>query len=104
VRIELLYFDDCPSYGALRVRLERVLAHHGFAEQVELVRVASLEEAEAKLFLGSPTLRIDGRDVEPGADKRTDFGMKCRIYSSSEGLRSIPADELIATALKRAAA
>ena len=59
MRIELLYFDDCPSYGALRVRLERVLAHHGFAEQVELVRVASLEEAEAKRFLGSPTLRIE---------------------------------------------
>ena len=104
MRIELLYFDGCASYPALRQRVERLLADHGFTVHLELVRIASREEAETRRFLGSPTLRVDGCDVEPGADKRADFGMKCRIYSSSEGLRSIPADELIATALKRAAA
>jgi hypothetical protein len=103
MRIELLYFDDCPNYEALRLRAEQVLVDHGLAEHVELVRIASREEAEANRFLGSPTLRVDGHDIEPGADERSDFGMKCRIYTSAEdGLRPTPADELISTALLRA--
>ena len=103
VRVELLYFDGCPSYEALLSRVERLLAELGRAEQLELVRIASLEEADAQRFLGSPTLRVDGRDVEPGAGERTDFGMQCRIYRSSDGLRPTPSDELIAAAFRSAA-
>jgi hypothetical protein len=61
-----------------------------------------MEEAQERRFLGSPTLRVDGRDVEPGADERTDFGMKCRLYLSEEGLRPAPSDEVIAAALEGA--
>jgi hypothetical protein len=102
MRVELLYFDDCPSYQALRPRVERLLADRGLVEHLELVRIASMEEAQARRFLGSPTLRIDGRDVEPGADERTDFGMNCRLYPSEEGLRPAPSDQLIAAALEGA--
>ena len=87
MRVELLYFDDCPSYQGLRPRVERLLADRGLAGHLELVRIASIEEAEARRFLGSPTLRVDDRDVESGADERWDFGMKCRLYASEEGLR-----------------
>jgi hypothetical protein len=45
---------------------------------------------------------VDGRDVEPGADARTDFGMKCRIYARDEGLLPTPSDDVIAAALDRA--
>ncbi len=103
MRVELLYFDGCPSHEALQPRVERLLAERGLAEQLELVRITSPEEAEARRFLGSPTLRVDGVDVEPGAEERTDFGMTCRIYSSPDGLRPAPSDELIAAALDRAA-
>lgn len=102
MRVELLYFDGCPSYQGLRPRVERLLADCGLVEHLELVRIASLEEAQAHRFLGSPTLRVGGRDVEPGADERTDFGMKCRIYASKEGLRPAPSDQVIAAALDRA--
>jgi hypothetical protein len=102
VRVELLYFDDCASYPALRLRVERLLADHGFTGHLELVRIASREEAESRRFLGSPTLRVDCCDVEPGADERTDFGIKCRIYASVEGLKPTPSDELIVAALGRA--
>lgn len=60
-----------------------------------------MEEAEAYRFLGSPTLRVDGRDIEPGADERTDFGFKCRVYRGAAGLRPTPPDELIVAALDR---
>jgi hypothetical protein len=103
VRVELLYFDGCPNYEGLRPRVERLLAELGRVEQLELVRIGTLEEADAQRFLGSPTVRVDGRDVEPGAGERTDFGLQCRIYRSSDGLRPTPSDELIAAAFYAAA-
>lgn len=101
VQVELLYFDGCPSYRALRPRVEQMLAERGLAG-LELVPITSAEEAEARRFLGSPTLRVQGRDVEPGAEGRTDFGMTCRIYRSAEGLRPTPSDDVIGAALDRA--
>lgn len=102
MKVELLYFEGCPSYEALRPRLEQMLADRGLREKLELVKITTVEEAEAKRFLGSPSVRVEGHDVEPVADDRTDFGMKCRIYPSTEELRHTPTDEIIVAALDRA--
>jgi hypothetical protein len=42
-------------------------------------------QAEEERFLGSPSVRVEGVDIEPGAGERTDFGLKCRLYRTSEG-------------------
>lgn len=101
MKVELLYFDGCPGYEELRPRLERLLAERGLPVSLELLPVTNLEEAKEKQFLGSPTVRVDGRDVEPAAAHRADFGMKCRLYSTSTGIGHSPPDELIAAALER---
>jgi hypothetical protein len=100
VRIELLYFDGCPNHEALLSRLRAVLAHEGIEERVELHRVQSLKDAERDRFLGSPTVRIDGGDVEPGALARGDFGLKCRLYRSKQGISGLPSDEWIVDAIR----
>lgn len=51
-------------------------------------------------FLGSPTVRVDGRDVEPGADVREDFGLKCRLYRTEDGLTGTPAEEWLVAAIR----
>ena len=99
MRVELLYFDGCPSYERFLPRLEALIAQTGVDAGLELRRVESLEAADSERFLGSPTIRIDGRDVEPGADDRTDFGLKCRLYPTSDGLQGIPADDDVVAAL-----
>ena len=98
--VEVLYFDGCPGYEALLPRLRRLLRQSGEDTAVYLRRVESPEEAERERFLGSPTLRIDGRDVEPGADERADFGLKCRLYRGPTGAAPLPPEEWIAAALK----
>lgn len=100
--VELLYFDGCPSYEALLSRLRELLWETGVETPVELRRVETPEEAECERFLGSPTLRINGRDVEPGADVREDFGLKCRIYRGPAGASPVPPDEWIIDALEKA--
>ena len=57
--------------------------------------IASPDEAAAARFLGSPTVRIDGRDIEPGAEDRTTYAYACRTYGNAPA----PPDELILAAL-----
>jgi hypothetical protein len=71
VKVELLYFDGCPGYEAMVPRLRELV---GDSAEVKLRRVESPGAAEAERFLGSPTLRIEGEDVERGAAERDDFG------------------------------
>jgi hypothetical protein len=101
VRVELLYVDDCPGCEELRPRLRRLLAERGLAQSLELLRVSTPEQAKAQRFLGSPTVRVDDRDVDPEAERRTDFGVKCRLYPTAAGAAHAPSDELIVTALDR---
>lgn len=101
LKVEVLYFDGCPSHEALLPRLRELLARARVDAVIELVRVADADAAERARFLGSPTVRIDGEDVEPGAAERTDFGMKCRLFATPDGLRGMPAEEWVLAALTR---
>jgi len=67
-----------------------------------LRRVESVEAAERERFLGSPTVRVDGGDVDPDAPARTDFGLKCRLYRSSEGTSGVPPERWVLSAIRRA--
>jgi len=100
MRIQLLYFDGCPNHETLLPRLRAILAAEAVDEEVELRRVESLEAAERERFLGSPTVRIDGDDVEPGAGERTDFGLKCRLFRSDAGASGVPPEEWITAAIR----
>ncbi|MDQ3721623.1 MAG: thioredoxin family protein [Actinomycetota bacterium] len=82
-------------------RLRQLMAEAQVDAPVELKHVRSIEDAEHERFLGSPTLRIDGRDVDPGAARRDDFGLKCRLYATGCGLRGEIPDELITAGLTR---
>src|SRR5215218_4129592 len=103
MKVEMLFFDGCPNHEALLPHLRALLNAGGANDtDIELVRVEDADAAEAARFLGSPTVRIDGEDVEPGADDRTDFGLKCRLFATPEGLRGMPADEWVIRGLERA--
>ncbi len=101
MKLEVLYFDGCPSHEALMPRLRELMAQAGVAAPIELKPVESVEAAERERFLGSPTLRVDGHDVDPAAGERTDFGLKCRLYPSADGLRGTVPDEFVVAALTR---
>jgi hypothetical protein len=103
MRVELLYFEDCPNYEALLLRVRELEADVGEREEVELRRIETDDEARRQRFLGSPTVRVDGVDVDPDAAEREDFGLKCRLYTTPEGIRSVPLDDWIRSALRRSA-
>ena len=102
VRIELLYFDQCPNYERYLPRLRRLLDEEAPGAEVALRRVETDRAAVEARFLGSPSVRVNGVDVEPGADDRADFGLKCRLYRSEEGLSGIPVDAWVRAAVAAA--
>lgn len=101
VAVEILYFDGCPNQERLLPHLRELLRRARIPVEVELRCVADQAAADRERFLGSPTLRVDGRDVEPGADQRNDFGLKCRLYRTSRGMSGLPDDEWILESLGR---
>jgi hypothetical protein len=97
--VEVLFVDGCPHHGALVSTLRDLLARTGLDAELTSRRVRSEREAVELRFLGSPTVRLDGRDVEPGAEVRTDYGMGCRLYRTADGVTGMPPDALIRGAL-----
>jgi hypothetical protein len=98
-RVELLFFDGCPNHQALEPHLRALLERRWPGTALELRRVESDEDAQRIGFLGSPSVRVDGRDVEPGADTRDDFGLKCRLYRVEGRLAGTPSNAWIVDAL-----
>lgn len=98
-RIELLYFDGCPGYEVLLPRLRAMQAELELPGPVDLRRIETADQAERERFLGSPTVRVDGVDVEPGAADRTDFGLKCRLYREAGETSGLPPEQWIRDAL-----
>jgi hypothetical protein len=98
-RIEFPYFADCPSHPEALALLRRVLEERHLEPEVEVREVRTDEEARALAFPGSPTIRIDGRDVDPeGAGARP--ALTCRIYRLPDGRVSpLPTREQIEEAL-----
>lgn len=79
MKVELYFWEGCPSYPEAKALLEQVLGERGIEVPIELREVRTREEAEALRFPGSPTIRIDGRDIDPdGAEAPP--ALTCRVY------------------------
>ena len=103
MKIELLYFDGCPNWQAVLEEIKGLLTAKGLDDQVDLIQVASNQEAESLEFPGSPTIRIDGEDVELDISTSS-FQLACRIYEVDGKLQGMPPKEWIDAALDAAAA
>jgi hypothetical protein len=104
VRVELLYTEDDPSYMAARQNLVEVLNEDAFETTIQMITVRSEADAAFLAFPGSPTIRIDGEDIDPSAVESVGLGH--RTYPGEEGRAgasaSVPGKQLIRTAVERA--
>jgi hypothetical protein len=99
MKVEILYFDGCPTYETATKTVRAILAEEGVEAEIELVAINSDEEAQRLRFPGSPTIRVEGEDLFP-APEREDWRLGCRVYATPEGLRRSPTAELLREALK----
>ena len=97
MRIEVLYVPGCPNYEPAVERLQAVLESQSLQAEICSVPINSEEQAKALLFPGSPTIRIDGKDVEP--HETVAPSLACRLYGNRSG---VPSEELLRLAISRA--
>ena len=79
--------------------MRRVAAELDEELDLRLVEIADADDAIERRFLGSPTVRVKGMDVEPGAEDRRDYVFACRVYRSTSGLGGRPEEAWIRSAL-----
>jgi hypothetical protein len=99
-KVEILYFDGCPTYLEAEKTLREILEGQCGDAEVKLVAVNTDEEARALRFAGSPTLRVDGEDLFP-VPERAEYALGCRVYATSEGLRGSPTATMLSEALTK---
>lgn len=102
MKVELLYFEGCPGFRPTLSLLQQVLDEEGISARVQTISVDSEDSARKYRFLGSPSIRVDGEDIEPEARTATDFGMKCRIYDNEGVPGGVPVESMIREALREA--
>lgn len=104
MKVEVLYFDGCPNHKPTLGRVLEALNEEGISAEVSEVKIPDDTVARAAGFLGSPSIRINGLDVEPAARSLKDFGMMCRTYVDGGKRVGLPPRELIRSGLRGATA
>lgn len=89
MNIELLYVANCPNHAVALERLRAILSASGLQTHVSEVLVRDAEMAQSLKFPGSPTIRVNGQDVEPQFERAVSFGLMCRLYSDGSGAPSL---------------
>jgi hypothetical protein len=100
MKIEVLYFEGCPNSSQTVERVKDVLREEGLRPEVSEVNITDEGTARAVGFLGSPSVRIDGIDIEPDARSSNNFGIVCRTYADSGRREGLPPKALIGAAIQ----
>lgn len=97
----MLYVPGCPHHPAAAAELRKILRSEGIAAPIREIAVVDAATAQELRFPGSPSIRIDGRDIESGCSAPAASGLACRMYPDSDG-RGIPPIEMIREAVRQA--
>ncbi len=101
MQIQLLYFKECPNYKAAYENLIEALNEMKINDyKIEMIEIKNEEDAVKYKFLGSPTLRIEGRDVDLGYKDEGNYVLACRVYKFNGRIYGMPLKEMIEIFLK----
>lgn len=97
MQIDILYFEGCPNHAPTVARVKQIAADMGLTVAVAEVQITTPEEAQRRHFLGSPTVLVNGVDIDPDARQEARYGLSCRVYP---GMAALPPDAMIQAALQ----
>jgi hypothetical protein len=98
--VELLWWEGCPSSAEAHDLVRRAMADAGLdPASLRSIEIDTDAAAEREGFAGSPTVRVDGRDIQPPADPEPP-GLTCRVYRLRDGrISPLPDPEDVKEAL-----
>jgi len=92
--IEIISIPDCPNQRPAVERVKAVLSSESMSAEIREILVSNLSQAQSLRFQGSPTVRVNGMDVEPLSPGAA--ALSCRIYEDGTGL---PPESLLRQAI-----
>ena len=100
MKVDVLYVADCPTHPAALKLVKQVLTAEGVEAEIHEVLIRDEGMANELAFCGSPTIRINGRDVAGESQDARSFALSCRLYSGSEQVGLPPAEMVHRAVLK----
>jgi hypothetical protein len=98
VRVSFLYYEGCPSHDLALERLREVMDEEGVPGDLEVFKIETEDQARQLRFVGSPTIRVDGLDIDPPSDSR--YALTCRAYHlEDDRISPLPSKDMIRRAL-----
>src|SRR5882724_6592730 len=97
MKVEIFYFEGCPNYKPASERVLGVIREEGILANVTEIEVPDEVAAKEVGFLGSPTIRVNGVDIEPASRDRKGGSFACRCYAGG-----LPPTEMIRAAIREA--
>lgn len=96
MKIELLYSEGCHTWEKALELLKEILTEKNLSVEVKIIKVSTQEEAEKYHYFGSPQIDINGKDIDPMAEKITNFNPAgCRLYIYRGSTYELPPKEMI---------
>lgn len=101
MKIQFLYYEDCPSHDSALDRLKKVMAQENITSEIEITQVESEEQAQLQKFVGSPTFLINDEDIVQPPDDAY-YSLTCRAYRLENGrISPLPSETMIRDALQK---
>jgi hypothetical protein len=98
--IDVLGFQGCPNVQLTLELVEAIVQSEGIQAKVNSVDVSSLEDAERLRFLGSPTVQINGIDIESSRRHEEQFSFSCRVYRFGNETSGVPPEIWLRSAIQ----
>ena len=99
MQVSFLYYEECPSYDLALERLREVMTEEDIPGELEVFKVETEDQAHQLRFVGSPTIRVDGQDIDPPSDPR--YALTCRVYRlEDDRISPLPSKDMIRRALR----
>lgn len=101
LEIRFLYYEECPSHEETLERLRKVLKEERIEADIEVVKVETDEQAKKLRFPGSPTILVNGHDIDPPS--KPEYGLSCRAYQLEDGrISPLPSVSMIRRGVRAA--
>jgi hypothetical protein len=100
--LELFYLRGCPNHRVTVDLVHSVLRAEGVVVEVDEVLIKNYEDASSRAFPGSPTIRVNGHDIENISSDPLAVGLACRTYLVEGRRQGVPPRSLLEQAIRRA--
>jgi len=102
MKIEILHTDDCPSYKEATRLIKEILKEEKIKAEIKMILIKTDEEAKKYKFPGSPTIRIDGKSIDPNDETVKVYSKRCKVFVTEYGVGGVPPKEFLKNAILKA--